>query len=212
MIFISIIDVKSGFDEDAYTEIESLTPDNGVVPLLIGRIFEDTDILLILYSDDLEAVDNYLIEYVRKSEAAQELILIPIYEFSLFPAFNSLTELSSVPNTESELAVEEIESDDDLLMVMVKIDVAPTKDKQVQEEIITIQEHEGIIPLMSGHTFHSKEFDIVLFFLAQRLEDIWNFTKYIREKDGVWDTQLGIIAHFESLVSLEKFQSYVAKK
>ena len=57
MIFISVIDVKTGFDEEAYKNLESLTPDGEVTPLLIGRIFEESDILLLLHSENLVAVD-----------------------------------------------------------------------------------------------------------------------------------------------------------
>ena len=52
---------------------------------------------------------------------------------------------------------------------------------------------------------------MVLFFLAYNLEGAWNFGKYIRSFDGVWDTKLGIIAHFESMVPLEQFREYVEK-
>ena len=103
MIFISIIDVKTGLDEEAYTEIESLGPNNGVTPLLIGRIFEESDILILLHSENLESVDDYLIKYVRKSEAAEELTLIPIYDFSLLPSFDSVTEPTQEPIQEEEI-------------------------------------------------------------------------------------------------------------
>jgi len=76
MIFISLIDIKTGLDEEAYKDIESLVPDKGVTPLLVGRMFEESDVLLLLHSDNLTAVDDYLVQHVRKSEAAQELTLI----------------------------------------------------------------------------------------------------------------------------------------
>ena len=210
MIFISLVDVKTGFDEQAYKDMESLVPDDGVTPLLIGRIFEECDILLLLHSDNLVTVDDYLIKHVRKSEAAQELTLIPIYEFRLLPSFDSVSELDQeiIPVGEP---TEDYDSGDELLLIMACIDVAPTMDKHVQGEIFDIQGNEQIIPLMAGHTFHSKEFDVVLFFLAHNLEAAWDFVKLIRTIEGVWDTKLGIIAHFESLVPLEKFREYAAK-
>ena len=57
-----------------------LKGDGVVTPLLIGRIFEESDIILLLHSDDLEALDDYLIKNVRKTEATQELVVVPIYE------------------------------------------------------------------------------------------------------------------------------------
>jgi len=209
MIFISLIDTKTGLDEEAYKDIESLVPDKGVTPLLVGRIFEESDVLLLLHSDNLTAVDDYLIQHVRKSEAAQELTLIPVYEFRLLPSFDSVSELDQemAPVGESS---EEYGPGDELLMIMLRIDVAPTMDLPVQGEVFNVQGNEQIIPLMAGHTFHSKEFDVVLFFLAHSLEATWDFVKNIRSIEGVWDTKIGIIAHFEAMVPLEEFREYAA--
>ena len=211
MIFISLIDVKTGFDDEVYTNIESLNPDNEVTPLLIGRMFEESDILLMLHSENLETVDDYLIKHVRKNEAAQELTLIPIYEFNLLPSFDSVSELNQELTEEDEV-LEEEDTDEEYLMIMVNIDVAPTMDIHVEESIIELHGKENIIPLMTGRTFHSKEFDKVLFFLADNLEAAWEYGKYIRSIEGVWDTRLSIIAHFETMVSLEKFRKYATHK
>jgi hypothetical protein len=209
MIFISLIDTKTGLDEEGYKDVESLVPDKGVTPLLVGRVFEESDVLLLLHSDNMVDVDDYLIQHVRKSEAAQELTLIPIYEFRLLPSFDSVSELDQemAPVGESS---EDYGLGDELLMMMLKIDVAPTMDKAVQGEVFDVQGNEKIIPLMAGHTFHSKEFDVVLFFLAYSLEAAWDFVKHIRSIEGVWDTVLGIMAHFESMVPLEEFREYAS--
>ncbi len=209
MIFISLIDTKTGLDEEGYKDVEALVPDKGVTPLLIGRVFEESDVLLLLHSDNLVDVDDYLIQHVRKSEAAQELTLIPIYEFRLLPSFDSVSELDQemAPVGESS---EGYGPGDELLMMMLNIDVAPTMDIPVQEEVFEVQGNERIIPLMAGHTFHSKEFDVVLFFLAYSLEAAWDFVKHIRSIEGVWDTKLGILAHFEAKVPLEEFREYAA--
>ncbi len=207
MIFISLIDTKTGLDEEGYKEVESLVPDRGVTPLLIGRVFEESDVLLLLHSDNLVDVDDYLIQHVRNSEAAQELTLIPIYEFRLLPSFDSVSELDQelapVGGSPEDLG-------DELLMMMLKIDVAPTMDKPVQGKVFEVQGNEKIIPLMAGHTFHSKEFDVVLFFLAYSLEAAWDFVKQIRTIEGVWDTVLGIMAHYESMVPLKEFREYAS--
>ena len=207
MIFITIIDVKSGYDEIAYTEIGSLVPENKVTPILIGRIFEESDILLLLHSENLTEVDDYLIEHVRKSEAAQEITLIPIYEFSLLPSFDSVSELDQEFDVE-EGYLKEDDIDEEYLMIMINIDIAPTMDKHVEKSIIELSGKENIIPLMAGRTFHSKEFDMVQFFLADNLEAAWSYVKKIRSIEGVWDTKLSIIAHFESMVSLEEFRNF----
>lgn len=209
MIFISLIDTKAGLDEEAYKDIESLVPDKGVTPLLVGRVFEESDVLLLLHSDNLVSVDDYLIQHVRKSEAAQELTLIPIYDFRLLPSFDSVSELDQEMAPVGEPS-EDYDRGDELLMMMLKIDVAPTMDNSVQGEVFGVQGNEKIIPLMAGHTFHSKEFDVVLFFLAYSLEAAWDFVKHIRSIEGVWDTVLGIIAHFESMVPLEEFRGYAS--
>ena len=68
------------------------------------------------------------------------------------------------------------------------------------------QESDDVIPLMSGHTFHSKEFDLLLFFLSKDIESAWEFSKILRAVKGVRDTELSLIAHFEALVPLEQFR------
>jgi hypothetical protein len=207
LICISLIDVKTGHDEEAYIAMEKLAPDEGVTPLLVGRVFEESDILLLLHSDTLTRVDDYLIKHVRNTQAAQDLTLVPIYEFSLLPYFDSVTDLNQEPFHDESSDDYDVD-EDDLLMIMLNIDVAPTMDKEVQEKIFKIHREEKIIPLMAGHTFHSKEYDVVLFFLANNLEATWEYVKKIRTIEGVWDTKIGILAHFEAMVPIEKFREY----
>jgi len=73
-----LLDIKPGDDDWAYEAMGKLKGDGVVTPLLIGRIFEESDIILLLHSDDLEALDDYLIKNVRKTEATPELVVVPI--------------------------------------------------------------------------------------------------------------------------------------
>jgi len=183
-----------------------LKGDGIVTPLLIGRIFEESDIVLLLHSDDLEALDDYLIKNVRKTEATQELVVVPIYEFALLPSFDSVVEMGEAP----EAPVGEQAWEDELLMVMARIDVAPGMDKAVRSAVVSLTKDGGVTPMMAGHTFHSKEFDLVLFFLSRDLEAAWEFGKLLRSIEGVWDTEFSIIAHFEPMVPLEQFREFAS--
>ena len=183
-----------------------LKGDGVVTPLLIGRIFEESDIILLLHSNDLEALDDYLIKNVRKTEATQELVVVPIYEFALLPSFDSVVEMGEAP----EAPVGEQAWEDELLMVMARIDVAPGMDKAVRSAVVSLTKDSGVTPMMAGHTFHSKEFDLVLFFLSRDLEAAWEFGKLLRSIEGVWDTEFSIIAHFEPMVPLEQFREFAS--
>lgn len=176
----------------------------GVTPLVIGRLFEGADIMLLLHSADMESLDDYLVENVRTITDIQELIVVPIYEFKLLSSFDFMVE----PEPEApETTPSETE---DLLFFMAKIDVAPTKDRAVYERVSSIKPTDYSIPLMAGHTFHSKDFDLILLFLAKDLKSGWEFVKALRAIDGVWDTDVNLVAHFEGLVSLKRFKELVS--
>jgi hypothetical protein len=213
LIYIVIVDIKPGLDEQAYGALEDLKGDGGVTPLLVGRIFEEADVLLLLHSHEMEALDDYVIKYVRNMEAAEELVVIPIYEFTLLPSFESIIEIEEEPyyTAKVEAPAEVIAEPDEFLLFMARIDVAPRKDSFVHEAVVSLeQEDEAVIPLMAGHTFHSNEFDLVLFFLSKGLEEAWDFGKRLRAIDGVWDTDFSLIAHFEALVPLDRFREFVS--
>jgi len=173
--------------------------------LIIGRLFEDADVMLLLHSVDMESLDDYLIKNVRSIFDIQELIVVPIYEFRLLSSFDFMVE----PEQRS-VGTTNLESEE-LLFFITKIDVAPTRDRAVYKRILSIEPpEEEVIPLMTGHTFHSKEFDLVLFFLAKSLENAWGFVKALRDIDGVWDTEVSLIAHFEGLTTLKRFKELVS--
>ncbi|MDH5449456.1 MAG: hypothetical protein OEX77_00965 [Candidatus Bathyarchaeota archaeon] len=199
MIFITICDVKPGQDEVVYNKMEKLGSDGAVTPLVVGRLFEGADVMLLLHSADMESLDDFLINNVRSVKDIQELVVVPIYEFRLLSSFDFMVE----PEEETETTSFESQ---ELLFFMAKIDVAPTRDRTVYKRILSIEPTEEAIPLMTGHTFHSKEFDLVLLFLAKNLESAWEFVKTLRAIDGVWDTEVNLLAHFEGLVTLERFK------
>ena len=204
LIFITICDVKPGQDEAVYRQMEKLRSDDGVTPLVIGRLFEGADVMLLLHSADMESVDNYLIKNVRSIIDIEELVVVPIYEFKLLSSFDFMVE------PEEESAETTPFESEDLLFFMAKIDVAPTKDRAVYERVLSIEPTDEAVPLMTGHTFHSKEFDLVIFFLAKSLESAWEFVKMLRVIDGVWDTEVNLIAHFEGLITLKRFKKLVS--
>jgi hypothetical protein len=149
---------------------------------------------------------------VRKAEATQELVVVPIYEFALLPSFDSMVEMGEEPAEEApaEASVGEQAWGDELLMVMASVDVAPGMDGAVRNAVVSLTKDSGVIPMMAGHTFHSKEFDLVLFFLSRDLEAAWEFGKLLRSIEGVWDTKFSILAHFEPMVPLEQFREFAS--
>jgi len=182
--------------------MEKLRSNGSVTPLVVGRLFEEADIMLLLHSTDMEALDDYLIKNVRSIEDIQELIVVPMYEFKLLSSFDFMTELE--PKTEgTSLTSYEPE---ELLFFMAKLDIAPTKDIAAYQRISSIEPRDNVTPIMMGYTFHSKEFDLALFFLAKSLEGAWEFVKTLRVIDGVWDTDVDLMAHFEALTTLKRFK------
>ena len=159
--------------------------------------------MLLLHSADMESLDDYLIKNVRSIIDIQELIVVPIYEFKLLSSFDFMVEPEQEGKGTTPFEPEE------LLFFMTKIDVAPTRDRAVYKRILSIEPTDEAIPLITGHTFHSKDFDIVVFFLAKSLESAWEFVKALRVIDGVWDTEVNVIAHFEGLIPLKRFKELV---
>ena len=205
LFFITICDVKPGRDEAAYSQMEKLTSYGGVTPLVIGRLFQEADVMLLLHSTDLEALNDYLVKNVRSIDDIQELVVVPIYRFRLLSSFDFMIE----PERESTGAAP-VEPEE-LLFFMARIDVAPGKDLAVHEHISSLKQTDESVPLMTGHTFHSKDFDLVLFFLAKSLESAWEFVKALRVIDGVWDTDVDLMAHFEGLVALKRFKELASE-
>jgi hypothetical protein len=186
--------------------MEKLRSSGVVTPLVIGRLFEGADVMLLLHSADMESLDDYLVENVRSIMDIQELVVVPIYEFKLLSSFDFMVEPEQEGTGTTPLESEE------LLFFMAKIDVAPTKDRAVYERVLSIEPKDETVPLMTGHTFHSKDFDLVIFFLAKSLESAWEFVKTLRIIDGVWDTEANLIAHFEGLVTLKRFKKLVSMR
>ena len=187
--------------------MEKLSSSGRVTPLVIGRLFEGADVMLLLHSADMESLDDYLIKNVRSIMNIQELVVVPIYEFKLLSSFDFMIEPEEIKEEGTRTTSFEPE---ELLFFMAKIDVAPTKDRSVYKRILSIEPTDEATPLMTGHTFHSKDFDLVLFFLARSLESAWEFVRILRVIDGVWDTEVNLIAHFEGLISLKRFKELVS--
>ena len=207
LIFIAICDVKPAQDEAVYRQMEKLGSSGGVTPLIIGRLFSAADVMLLLHSPDMELLDDYLIRNVRRIKDVQELAVVPIYEFKLLSSFDFMVE----PEQEGTETVTPFEPED-LLFFMAKIDIEPTKDRAVYKSILSLEPTDEVIPLMTGHTFHSKDFDAVLFFLTRSLGSAWDFVKALRTIQGVWDTEVNLIAHFEGLVPLKKFKELASTR
>ena len=214
LMFIAIVDIKPGKDEVSYETLENLKGDGAVTPLLIGRTFEDADVVLLLHTAEMEALDDYLIKNVREKVETEELTVVPIYEFTLLPAFDSIVELESETHEGGEESGDGPSADDpDLLLFMTNIDITPGWDEKVNKAIVTeTPEVQDSIPLMTGHAFHSREFDSVLFYLSKDLDSAWKFTKKVREIPGVRDTQTSLFSHFEALVPLDEFKRLAPRK
>jgi hypothetical protein len=140
-----LVDIKPGWDEEVYSKLEELKENNLVTPLLIGRTLETADILLLLWSEYLEVMDDYLIENVRNLVSTEELVLIPIYEFTLLPSFESVIELES----EDEISTPEEELDEfydessEMILIMVRFDITPGMDREVHNKITLLEHREN---------------------------------------------------------------------
>jgi hypothetical protein len=131
---------------------------------------------------------------MRSIKEIRETMVYPITSFKGLAEF-SLGDFQS-SYSDQDKAVE-------FPLFTVKIDVAPTKDVEVYQELSRLDMTDTVLPAFVGYTFQQADFDIGFYFFAMDTQSAWDFIQSVRSIEGVWDTEIGIVTHIKSLVSAE---------
>ena len=192
-LFMAVCDVEAGSDKLAYDRLlENLEKTESVIPLFVGQIFEHADLEIMIQAEDVESLNDFILERIRSIKEITEIMVYPMTSFKGLAQF-SLADFQSSYSAE-DTAVE-------FPLFTVKLDIEPTKDVKVYEELSKLTMSDTVLPAFLGYTFQQADFDIGLYFFAMDIQSAWDFIMRIREIEGVWDTDIGIVTRIKSLVS-----------
>ncbi len=200
---MAVCDVDAGSDKLAYDRLlENLEKTESVIPLFVGQIFEHADLEIMIQAEDVESLNDFILERIRSIKEICEIMVYPITSFKGLAQF-SLADFQSSYSAQ-DTAVE-------FPLFTVKLDIAPTKDVKVYEELSRLTMSDTVLPAFLGYTFQQADFDIGLYFFAMDIKSAWDFIMRIREIDGVWDTDIGIVTRIKSLVSAKEMTQIMSQ-
>ncbi len=155
-----------------------------------------------IQAEDVESLNDFILERIRSIKEICEIMVYPITSFKGLAQF-SLADFQSSYSAQ-DTAVE-------FPLFTVKLDIAPTKDVKVYEELSRLTMSDTVLPAFLGYTFQQADFDIGLYFFAMDIKSAWDFIMRIREIDGVWDTDIGIVTRIKSLVSAKEMTQIMSQ-
>jgi len=192
---MAVCDVEAGYDKLAYELLlKNLSRTEHVVPLLIGQIFESADLEIMIQADDVDLLNDYILQRIRSIKELREIMVYPITSFKGLAKFSLADFKDSYPDQEK--AVE-------FPLFTVKLDIAPTKDTEVYQELSKTSMSDTVLPAFLGYTFQQADFDIGFYFFAMDIQSAWDFVQNIRGIEGVWDTDIRVVTRIKSLVSAQ---------
>jgi hypothetical protein len=195
-LFMVVLDVDAGYDKRAYELLlKNLEKTEHVMPVFIGQIFETADLEIMIQAADVESLNEYILKRMRSIKEIRETMVYPITSFKGLAEF-SLGDFQS-SYSDQDTAVE-------FPLFTIKLDVAPTKDVEVYQTLSKLSMTDTVLPAFVGYTFQQADFDIGFYFFAMDLQCAWDFVRSeLRRIDGVWDTEISVVMHINSLVSAE---------
>ncbi|MHA2060914.1 MAG: hypothetical protein ACW963_01295, partial [Candidatus Sifarchaeia archaeon] len=192
-LFMAVCDVEAGSDKLAYELLlENLERTESVMPLFIGQIFETADLEIMIQAKDVESLNDFILKRIRSIKEIREIMVYPITSFKGLAQF-SLADFQS-SYSDQDTAVE-------FPLFTVKLDIEPTKDIEVYQELSKITMSDTVLPAFLGYTFQQADFDIGFYFFAMDIQSSWDFIMRLREIDGIWDTDIRVVTRIKSLVS-----------
>ncbi|MFX1518564.1 MAG: hypothetical protein ACFFCD_01375 [Promethearchaeota archaeon] len=196
-LFMVVLDVDAGYDKFAYELLlKNLEKTERVIPLFIGQIFETADLEIMIQATDVDSLNEFILKRMRSIKEIRETMVYPITSFKGLAEF-SLANFQSSYSSDQDKTVE-------FPLFTIKLDVAPTKDVGVYQTLSKLSMTDTILPAFVGYTFQQADFDIGFYFFAMDLQSAWDFVQgELRSIDGVWDTEIGVVIHIQSLVSAE---------
>lgn len=192
-LFMAVCDVEAGSDKLAYERLlQNLERTESVMPLFVGQIFETADLEIMIQAVDVESLNDFILERIRSIKEIREIMVYPITSFKGLAQF-SLADFQSSYSAQ-DAAVE-------FPLFAVKLDIEPTKDVEVYQELSKITMSDTVLPAFLGYTFQQADFDIGFYFFAMDVQSAWDFIMRLREIDGIWDTEIKVVTRIKSLVS-----------
>lgn len=202
-LFMAVCDVEAGSDKLAYERLlENLERTESVMPLFIGQIFETADLEIMIQAKDVESLNDFILKRIRSIKEIREIMVYPITSFKGLAQF-SLADFQS-SYSEQDTAVE-------FPLFMVKLDIEPTKDIEVYQELSKITMSDAVLPAFLGYTFQQADFDIGFYFFAMDIQSAWDFIMGLREIDGIWDTDIGVVTHIKPLISAKDMSQVLSQ-
>jgi len=202
-LFMAVCDVEAGSDKLAYERLlENLERTESVMPLFIGQIFETADLEIMIQAKDVESLNDFILKRIRSIKEIRELMVYPITSFKGLAQF-SLADFQSSYSAQ-DTAVE-------FPLFTVKLDIEPTKDIEVYQELSKITMSDTVLPAFLGYTFQQADFDIGFYFFAMDIQSAWDFIMRLRGIDGIWDTDIGVVTRIKSLVSAKDMSQVLSQ-
>ena len=202
-LFMAVCDVEAGSDKLAYERLlKNLVKTESVMPLFIGQIFETADLEIMIKAQDVESLNDFILKRIRSIKEIREIMVYPITSFKGLAQF-SLADFQSSYSTQ-DTAVE-------FPLFTVKLDIEPTKDIEVYQELSKITMSDTVLPAFLGYTFQQADFDIGFYFFAMDIQSAWDFIMRLRGIDGIWDTDIGVVTRIKSLVSAKDMSQVLSQ-
>jgi len=202
-LFMAVCDVEAGSDKLAYERLlKKLVKTESVMPLFIGQIFETADLEIMIKAQDVESLNDFILKRIRSIKEIREIMVYPITSFKGLAQF-SLADFQSSYSAQ-DTAVE-------FPLFTVKLDIEPTKDIEVYQELSKITMSDTVLPAFLGYTFQQADFDIGFYFFAMDIQSAWDFIMRLRGIDGIWDTDIGVVTRIKSLVSAKDMSQVLSQ-
>ena len=200
---MAVCDVEAGSDKLAYERLlKNLVKTESVMPLFIGQIFETADLEIMIKAQDVESLNDFILKRIRSIKEIREIMVYPITSFKGLAQF-SLADFQSSYSAQ-DTAVE-------FPLFTVKLDIEPTKDIKVYQELSKITMSDTVLPAFLGYTFQQADFDIGFYFFAMDIQSAWDFIMRLRGIDGIWDTDIGVVTRIKSLVSAKDMSQVLSQ-
>ena len=202
-LFMAVCDIEAGSDKLAYERLlENLDRTESVMPLFIGQIFETADLEIMIQAKDVESLNDFILKRIRSIKEIREIMVYPITSFKGLAQFSLADFQSSYSGQDTTV---------EFPLFTVKLDIEPTKDIDVYQELSKITMSDTVLPAFLGYTFQQADFDVGFYFFAMDVQSAWNFIMEIREIDGIWDTDIGVVTHIKSLVSAKDMSQVLSQ-
>lgn len=183
------LDIKKRSVEDLWENLSSsLSSANGITPIAMGIVFETYDVMIFLWCETPENLNDYIINRLRSVKGVTE------------------TEVFFV-NDMQEITHEEIDSEPGIDGIIF-IDVECGKDESVYNAIIEdiSPEENKTFTKFVAKCLHSTNLDQLVGFKGVNLYYLDQLFSKVRMVNGVTDMQIMMFSRFTTLVEFDELK------